>query len=848
MVRLSSALHLYAARLRARLAHEFLVLIGIAAGVALLFAAQIAGASLQSSVAQLAAGIEGRATLQLRARGQAGMPQSMLARVRRIPGVEVAAPLLEAGAQARGPRGSRAVELIGADSSLSRLGGRLVSHVSLAPFGGIAAVVLPSALSRQIGVSRFGQEVTFDLPGRSAEIPLYARLGKRQVGGLAESPVAIAPLSTVREMTGLTARVSRILVESAPGRQRSVHAALLRLAGGRMNVEPAGYDATLFSTAAAASNRSTELFAVIGALVGFLFAFNAMLLAAPGRRAFVAILLREGYAPAAVTGMLLLDACVLGALASVCGLALGQELSIHLLHADPTFLSLAFTIGPQRAVSWQSVAIAISGGMLAAVVGVLGPLAGMLRRAACSAVAARDAGRAAARDAGRAAAHDARLAILGVAALGASSLILTWDPGASIAGMTLLLLALLLVLPLALSTTLRVAHALASPLPGVAAHVARIEMAATRSRAHAIAATGAVAVFACVAIQGAHGDLLAGLVRFAVRSSDSAQVWVSPRGSYDVLDTAAFAPAARRRLQALPGVRSVLPYRGGLLDYGRRRVMVLAPPPQARPFLPASELLTSDPALAERRLRAGGWLVLSRAIAEERGLRDGESFMLPSPVPRRFRIAALSTNLGWAPGAIVMNAEDYARAWDSDAVSAFGVRLAPGFSSASAIAEIDQAVGHSSALVARSAQQRADAQRALDRQALARLSQIAVLIPAAAVLAMAASIGAMIWQRRPRLAKLKLDGLTRGDLWATVLIESAMLLGSGCLSGAAFGLCGQQLADRALASAVNFPIVYSVGFATALASIALVTTAAVVVLAVPGYMAASVPAALALAD
>jgi putative ABC transport system permease protein len=840
VVRLSSALHLYATRLRARLAHEGLVLIGIAAGVALLFAAQIAGASLQSSVAQLAAGIEGRATLQLRARGQAGMPEIMLARVRRIPGVQVAAPLLEAGAQARGPRGGRAVELIGADSSLSRLGGRLVSHVSLAPFGGIAAVVLPSALSRQIGVSGFGQEVTFDLPGRSAEAPLYARLPRRQIGGLAESPMAIAPLSAVQEMTGLAARVSRILVESAPGRRRGVRAALLHLAGGRMNVEPAGYDATLFSTAAAASNRSTELFAVIGALVGFLFAFNAMLLASPGRRAFVAILLREGFAPAAVTGMLLLDACVLGVLASLCGLALGQELSIHLLHADPTFLSLAFTIGPQRAVSWQSVAIALSGGMLAAAVGVLGPLAGTLRRAASSAVAPRDGG--------HAAAPPVPLAILGVAALGASGLILTWDPGASIAGMTLLLIALLLVLPLALSTTLRVANALASPLPGVAAHVARIEMAATRSRAHAIAATGAVAVFACVAIQGAHGDLLAGLVRFAVQSSDSAQVWVSPRGSYDVLDTAAFTPAARRGLQALPGVRSVLPYRGGLLDYGRRRVMVLAPPSQARTLLPASELLTSDPVRAQRRLREGGWLVLSKAIAEERGLRVGESFMLPSPVPRRFRIAALSTNLGWAPGAIIMNADDYARAWDSDAVSAFGVRLAPGVSSASAIAEIDRAVGPSSALLARSSQQRADAQRALDRQALARLSQIAVLIPAAAVLAMAASIGAMIWQRRPRLAKLKLDGLTRGDLWATVLIESAMLLGSGCLSGAVFGLFGQQLADRALASAVNFPIVYSVGFATALASIALVTTAAVIVLAILGYMAASAPAALALAD
>jgi putative ABC transport system permease protein len=833
-------MHLHIVRLRARLAHECLVLIGIAAGVALLFAAQVAGASLQSSVSQLAAGIEGRATLQLRARGQEGIPEGMLARVRGIAGVEVAAPLLESAAQARGPRGGRAVELIGADTSLARLGGTLVSHVSLTPFGGIAAVVLPAPLSRQIGVSRFGQEVTFYLPGHSATVPLYAQLHRRQIGGLVESPVAICPLVTVQEMTGLSARLSRILVEPAPGRQHSVRAALLQLAGGRMNVEPAGYDATLFSVAAAASNRSTELFAVIGALVGFLFAFNAMLLAAPGRRMFVAVLLREGYGPLAVTAMLLLDATLLGALASVCGLVLGQELSIHLLHPDSTFLSLAFTLGPQRAVSWQSVAIAISGGMLAAIVGVLGPLAGMLRRATPPMPIARKGG--------GTAPIGSILAMLGAVSLGVSSLILTWDPRASIVGMTLLLVALLLELPLMLSITLGVGGGVASMFPGIATHVARIELAATRSRAHAIAATGAIAVFACVAIQGAHSDLLSGLLRFAEQSSASAEIWVSPRGSYDMLDTADFEPVAHRRLEGLPGVRSVLPFRGGLLDYGRRRVMVLAPPPQASSMLPTSELLGSKPLRTQRLLRERGWIVLSKAIAEEHGLRVGESFTLPSPHPSRFRIAALSTNLGWAPGAIVMDGADYASAWDSDAVSAYGVRLAPGFSYARAIAEIDRAVGPASALLAHSARQHADAQSALDRQALARLGQIALLIPAAAVLAMAASIGAMIWQRRPALARLKLDGLSRLDLWRTVLIESTLLLGSGCLLGAAFGIYGQQLADRALASAVNFPIVYSVGFSAALASVALVTAAAVAVLAIPGYLAASVPAALALAD
>ena len=84
---------------------------------------------------------------------------------------------------------------------------------------------------------------------------------------------------------------------------------------------------------------------------------------------------------------------------------------------------------------------------------------------------------------------------------------------------------------------------------------------------------------------------------------------------------------------------------------------------------------------------------------------------------------------------------------------------------------------------------------------------------------MAAAMGAMVWQRRPRLAKLKLEGLPRAELWRTILLESLLLLGVGCLTGAIFGLYGQQLADRALASVVNFPIVYSVSALPALAAL-----------------------------
>jgi putative ABC transport system permease protein len=75
-----------------------------------------------------------------------------------------------------------------------------------------------------------------------------------------------------------------------------------------------------------------------------------------------------------------------------------------------------------------------------------------------------------------------------------------------------------------------------------------------------------------------------------------------------------------------------------------------------------------------------------------------------------------------------------------------------------------------------------------------------------------------------------------------------MLLGVGCFSGAVFGLFGQQLLDRALNIVINYPVVSSVGVIVALSSLALVTASAVLMVAIPGWFAAKVPAGLALQD
>jgi putative ABC transport system permease protein len=838
-MRFSNVLHLYRVRLRARLLQECFAVVGIAAGVGLLFASQIASSSLSSSVGQLNSGIVGGAKLQLTARDTHGFPEKLVAEVRKLPGVRVAAPLLEVSANAKGPKGSQSVELVGADDNLAKLNGALVRKVKLTPFGSIGLIVLTTPVAKTVGAHKFGDPVFLQAGGNVSEAALYAQLTEKQIGPLIDSPIAVAPLEYAQEMSGLQGRVTRVLVEPAPGQTAAVRAGLEKVAGGRLGVESSDYDEVLFAKAAAATNQSTQLFAVISALVGFLFAFNAMLLTVPQRRRLIADLRRDGYTPRAVIAVLMFDAVVLGAIACTIGLVLGDELSIHLFHSNPGYLSSAFAVGSQRVVNWQSIAIAVLGGMGAASVAVLSPFKDIVSRDPLAAIATKE---------GSGGSISRVLTAVGLVCLGATLAILLAAPQAAIVGMVTLIAALLALLALPLTATLALVRRLAPTIVSAVPHIAVMELRSGRSRAIAIAATGAIAVFGSVAIQGAHSDLLRGLDDASADMNAATDVWVSPAGSFNLLMTAPFKPTSLAKLQALPGVREVRLYRGGLLDYDDRRIWVIAPPVLATPLVPPSQLVEGDVSTADARVRSGGWAVVSLALAKEHHLKIGQSFTLPSPNPTKFRVAAVSTNIGWAPGAVLMNANDYANAWGSTDASAYNVLMKPGVPPAQGGREVQAALGSGTGLAAQTAQQHADKLRAITRQGLTRLSQIATLILVAAVMAMAAAMGAMIWQRRPRLAKLKLEGFPPNELWHTILLESLMLLGVGCFSGAVFGLFGQQLLDRALNIVINYPVVSSVGVVVALSSLALVTAAAVLMVAIPGYFAARVPASLALQD
>ncbi|HZV75666.1 MAG TPA: FtsX-like permease family protein [Conexibacter sp.] len=838
---LSNLVFFYRRRLRARRVQELLALVGIAVGVALLYSVQVSSTSLSGSVQQLTEGLFGKAQWQLVARGPRGLDEHLVSQLEASRDVRAAVPVLEVPASVNGRTGTHAVSLIGVDPRIAHVGEGSLPTGYGSVLAALRALALPSAVASAIG-ARFGDSVTLNIGGRAQPARAGVILSRDQFGALADAPIVAAPLTYAQELASMPHRVSRVYVAARPGHEQAVEALLRRVAAGRLDVRPVDFDAQVFAQAAAPNDQSTGLFAAISAFVGFLFAFNALLLVAGQRRELIEALRLWGFRIGSIVRILIFDAVVLGLVASALGLALGEFLSRTVFLPTPGYLGLAFPVGGGRVVRWETVAISLGCGVLAAVLATLVPLA--------LNVSGRSDPEAAGSDSSSLTrvlrSRWALVASIGLLAV--TVVVLIAAPGAAVVGMLALIAAMLLLMPRLLSAVLSIGARMQHRVRGSVVMLAVGELRAAGFRSVAITAIAGIALLGSVAVEGSHRDLLRGLDRDVHQLTAVTDVWVTAPGPANALSTTPFGIDAARRLERTAGVETVGVQRGGFFDVGDRRVWVLAPPATAADLVPKEQVLEGDPARAMARLRGHGWVALSEALAREQGVSVGDAFTLRAPRPTRVRVAAIVSNLGWTPGTIVLNADDYARAWQTTDVSALRVTLDPGITPAAGRALVERALGAGSGLTVETVAERERSQRHVSHDGLVRLTQIAVLMLGAAALAMAAAMGAMVWQRRQRLAAVKLLGVPTRRLWHAMLLEAAVLLAVGCTIGTLAGIYGAQLLNRTLSTVTGFPVTPSLPIPVALAAYGSLALIAFTIAAATSYVAAQVPTRTALQD
>jgi putative ABC transport system permease protein len=820
---LRTLLLFYKRHLRVQPLREVMAILGVAAGVALLFAVQVAHRSITGSFEEIARGVAGRASLEVAARGPEGFDQSVAEEVAHMPGVAASAPILTEPVLAVGPSGNRrSLTLVGATEQISALKGRLSSAFQRAGEGshsGFLLLTQPTAM--QIG-ARPGGRVAVLIDGRTEKMRLSATLGEAAIGGAAASPIAAAPLPIVQVAAGLPGRVSRVLVEPRPGARAALARALARRFGGTLNVRSIDTEAQLLGAAAASESQVTLLFSVISLVAGMILAYNALLLASEERRRFIAYLIETGTPDSMVLASLAFDALILGLAGCAIGLLAGEAVSLLAYRSVPGYIAAAFPIAPQHMVAVQTILVALAGGMLAALTAALLPAIAALR---ASAIAQPEAVGRTLSLTRQMRVSQAGIFVCGLVLICLSVALALLAPGATVAALVGLALSVVICLPLSARGLLELARRGARRLSDPAARLAVAELRGSGSRTVALLATGTIAAFLMVLIGGSVSDVQSAVRTGAGELLSGASLWVKPGGPQNVYTTEPFSAArVQRRLESLGVVASVRPWRDSFLDLPGRRVWVLGIPAQQQPLLAPGQVLQGSPRPADARISRGGWAAVSQTIAREEHLRVGDRFALPTPVGSvSLRLAAITANYGWLSGAIVMSAAQHARLWPGVQATELAVRLKPGVGVAAGSQIVRAALPAGSGLSVQTVAQRRAEVSAVLGSTLSRLNDTTIVVLMTTIASVLALMMAAVWQSRARLDSLLSIGMGFGQLARMIFYESGTVLLAGCAIGLAAGLSGQYLIDGWLqhttGSPVRFSPAWQLGLRTALVAV-----------------------------
>lgn len=765
-------------------------MLGIALGVAVLYAALATNSAIESAVDDTVRATLGRGDLRVAAFTETGLTRSTVDAIGLTPGVLVAAPEIERRTYLQPGPGSVStglrppVTVLGVDPRLDpQLHDiTIIEGTPLVP--GDPGAVVSERLARDDGLG-VGDAITLGSvvdPAQSTLRIVGITAGDGRLAG-GDGRLVLIPLDlagTLYAAAGVN-RVDVIVAEGSTTEQ--VTAALEeRIRSQPYTVaRPADIAASL-RAATADFQATTGLIAAVALFVGAFLIYNTLSMTLAERFREIALLRAAGATRRQVAWLIVLQALVLGLAGAVLGVVIGHLLAVWLSGA---FAGQAAALGgvAPATPAFESVPVALAIG-----VGILVTLASALEPAwRASRVSPIDSLR---RHRNAAPVAGARLAWLGVVFLivGVAGLVL-WPGDRGGAGLlrslgvyALLLLATLLspiILPL-------LGRAAGLPFAAVLRAEERLARGAiVRDPARTALTVGALSV-------GLSMIVAVG----AVAQSDrrAAAAWLAEVLPGDLLLTSIRPIAAEEGLEeefrALPGVLHASPIGRFDLAIDGRRVDAAA--------VRGSELL------ADGRLRFAAGDPRAALIA----IDSGRSVILPRSVASRMGIAvgAPITALGADGSAVALTVAGIAErtipgsggetvllGWDSATsifgllgADAFAVRFAPGQEASAR------------PLVESTARQLALEPRPLDdalgvvSETLGRLFSVFDVLAAIAVvvagLGIVNTLTMSVLERVREIGVLRAAGMTRHQIWRMVVVEAGVIGLAGAILGIVLGL------------------------------------------------------------
>lgn len=630
-----------------------LALSGIALGVAVVLAVDLANSGARAAFELSAQQLQGKATHRLTVPGDS-LPDEVYISLKRAPGAPPMAPVVSAWVEVEGSMGR--YRLVGFDLFAEAPFRRQLDDVS-AGAGFMSdwltqadSLVLGAATARALDVAA-GDRLHIVYRGRPATLNLLG-IGKQQ--GRVSDDLLLVDIATAKSILDMHGRLSHVdLILDAAGEQWIRQ----RIPAG-VQLQTVAEQAQGVKRLSAAFELNLTAMSLLAMLVGMFLIFNAMTFSMVQRRNLFGRLRTLGVMPRELFGLILLEAAIIAVLGTLLGLLLGVWLGRGLTRLVAATVSELYYNVSVTAVQldWTALLVAAGLGVMATLLATLVPAWRAARTPPLTTLS-----RAALEQATHRGIH--LWGLLGLLLLVAGLLLALVLPGGvimSFAGLFALVLGAAMMTPL----LIRILHRLLSHagLPGIwrmgvrdlDRHLSRLGIAVA---ALMVALSASVGVGVMVeSMRASVNTWLSDLLR--------ADLYVAAEG---FSEGATLSDTVVADISRLDSVAMLSRYRERTLPLAGRRVELIGAHlavPSRRGFA-----LLSGAASAWKTFDEGALLV-SEPLAYHLGLAPGSALMLPTPAgPQSVQVAAVFRDYASEHGRLFLDESVYRHYWPDQQVS-----------------------------------------------------------------------------------------------------------------------------------------------------------------------------------
>ncbi len=754
-----------------------LAVLGVALGVAVVVAVDLANSSSSRAFRLSMEEISGRATHQILG-GTAGLDEQVYTRLRVEAGIRASAPLVEVFARID----SETVRLLGIDpfaeevfrAHLESTGDASVQQLLTVPNSVMMAAATAARLKLETG-DRFALSIA----GREHVVHLVGLLNAGEQSAALDG-LMIADIATVQALTGklgILSWIDLVIPEQDVVALRNRISAVLPPDA---ELVPAESRTEAMVQMVRAFHTNLSAMSLLALIVGMFLIYNTMTFAVLQRRELIGALRALGVTRHEVYQLVLTEAVVIGTTGSLLGLMAGVLLGHGLIHLvtrtinDLYFVLTATDVVVMPASILKGVALGIGATLLAAL-----PPAFEAAWTAPRTVLRRSELEA------RVHALVPRLALLGVLLVLAAVVILSVSSRDLVLGfiaLFLLILGLTLVCPLLVANFVGLLVPLAGRVFGVQVRLGLRGINAALSRTGVAVAALMLAVSTTVGV-GVMIKSFRDAVALWLGATLQADIYVAAPSLRSTRTQSRFDPELIERIESVPGIAGIGTGRSVTVESAESLTDVFTVE-LAGDRNPTYMLKEGNPESVWKAFKSNQAVLVSEPFAFRRDVRMGERIELRTDEGLRwFQVAGIYYDYDSGPGVVLMHRGLYNRHWRDRAVDALGIYLESDADASQVMNAIRARIDSGQDIQVRSNREIRELSLEIFDRTFTITQVLRLLAVLVAFVGILSALMALQLERARELAILRAVGFTPGQISAMVTLQSGFIgLAAGILA------------------------------------------------------------------